>query len=128
MLAAGHVLAAEEAELLLSAILVDTVNLDASKGRCEACDVDMVARLRAICSTADIFEQTIAAKFDISSLTCAELLRKVLIACQSDDMAYCDVTSGLQADRCRPNSARGAGHRSSPRDLLQQGRAFADIC
>lgn len=66
--------------LLLSAILTDTVNVDASKGRCTTDDTEMVQRLLAVAgdcgSQAALYDAVSAAKFDVSALSLPQLLRK----------------------------------------------------
>jgi hypothetical protein len=59
--------------------LTDTVNLDASKGRCLAQDQEAAGRLLQLLglAQADVFQQVQGAKFDVSHLTSAQLLRKV---------------------------------------------------
>ena len=75
----GDPLGADEAELLLSAILVDTVNLDLTAGRTTPLDTDMAARLLALCpglSQDELYQSVQTAKADLAPLTLAQLLRK----------------------------------------------------
>ena len=66
-------------ELLLAAILTDTVNLDASKGRCLTQDQEAADRLLRLLglAQAEVFQRVQGAKFDVGHLTSAQLLRKV---------------------------------------------------
>eukprot|EP00050_Salpingoeca_kvevrii_P008798 m.305178 g.305178 ORF g.305178 m.305178 type:complete len:367 (-) comp17592_c0_seq1:130-1230(-) len=72
-------LTSDEKELLLTTILIDTVNLDASKGRTTDLDKGTCAELAAALPAIDpevLFQNAIKAKFDLHSLSCAQLLRK----------------------------------------------------
>jgi hypothetical protein len=90
--ARGITLTLEEQKLLVTAIVIDTVNLDPSKGRCEALDCQVAALLLSStgldqhslfddcmkggfqCSCTPSF--IVVAKSDTSSLTVAEFLRR----------------------------------------------------
>jgi len=68
-------------ELLLGTILLDTINLDFSKGRGTEKDLNIVNRIRSefgfsVEESNDIFENVQRAKYDISSLSTKDLLRK----------------------------------------------------
>jgi len=66
------------AALLLSGILVDTVNLDSSKGRCTEPDVAAAKALTALIDidNTELFQQLQTAKGDIGTLSAGDLLRK----------------------------------------------------
>eukprot|EP00180_Rhodochaete_pulchella_P002462 Plantae.Rhodophyta-Rhodochaete_pulchella.ctg37831.p1 GENE.Plantae.Rhodophyta-Rhodochaete_pulchella.ctg37831~~Plantae.Rhodophyta-Rhodochaete_pulchella.ctg37831.p1 ORF type:complete len:422 (-),score=59.06 Plantae.Rhodophyta-Rhodochaete_pulchella.ctg37831:43-1221(-) len=66
--------------LLLGTILLDTANLNRSRGRCTSSDEDAVVRLRSFLAdppdNSTLFEKLQSAKFDTSRLSPEQLLRK----------------------------------------------------
>eukprot|EP00730_Choanoeca_flexa_P011811 TRINITY_DN2818_c0_g1_i1.p1 TRINITY_DN2818_c0_g1~~TRINITY_DN2818_c0_g1_i1.p1 ORF type:complete len:359 (+),score=80.15 TRINITY_DN2818_c0_g1_i1:56-1132(+) len=87
-------------ELLLSAILVDTINLDASKGRCLAQDrqaADMLLRHMGLEQEAT-FQRVQSAKFDVAHLTMEQLLRKDFKKIQTDSLAIGIPAIGLSLE------------------------------
>lgn len=75
---ASYVLEGVAATLVLAAILIDTLNLDESEGRVTEKDRAIAQKLIPLATVPrdELYQQLFKARFDISSLTTPQLLRK----------------------------------------------------